>query len=156
MSWTVPVIPQRNPRLCWEACGRMAWAWRHINSPEVWSDYTRQAGVFPQMTSRITQEQMDVYYRQLGMRSFGSSSGASLQQALKVSPVVVTSTRKARGHAMVVIGYDMGNYSVIDPSRVYVVDYGEADGLEIPQRASPLPLSEPDVNSTLGPFIWHW
>ena len=156
MPWQVPVIPQQNPRLCWEACGRMLWVWRHANAPEVWSEYARRAGAFSKMTHELTEPRMDQYYRQLGLRSSRSTSGQDLRKALKTGPVIVATAERTRGHAMVVIGHEMGNYLLVDPSRVHVWDFGEVDGVEVLQTISPLPFSELDLESILGTYSWFW
>src|SRR5262245_41130594 len=37
--WTVPMHTQRTPDVCWEACGRMMWDWRHRDNREMQSKY---------------------------------------------------------------------------------------------------------------------
>jgi hypothetical protein len=106
------------------------------------------------MNHGLLEGQMDVFYRQLDIRSLASPAGKNIRLALKWSPVIVTSTRQVRGHAMVVIGHSMGSYTVINPCAVQVVDFNQPSGDSC--TAASLPLPEAEIDGSLGAYIWYW
>ena len=77
-SWTVPVDTQRAPNLCWEACARMMWVWRFKKLDA----YSKRAGTYLTLDRGLTEQQMDGFYKQLGLRSLAGPSGANLRHAL--------------------------------------------------------------------------
>ena len=154
MAWQVPVISQRTLSLCWEACGRMLWGWRHKNNPQSQNMYSQRAGVYAQMNAGLSEQQMDKFYGQLGIRSLMNPLGKNIQHALKWTPVIVTSIRQVQGHALVVIGHNKGMYTVINPCAVQVVDFSQSGGDACTAASTPLPDSQ--IEGSLGQYMWYW
>ena len=154
MEWRVPVISQTTLSLCWEACARMLWGWRYKNTPKSWNAYTQKSGLYARMNQGLSQQQMDVFYRKLGIRSLRNPSGKNIRHALQWTPVIVTSIRQVQGHAMVVIGHNSGNYKIINPCGVQVVDFNQPGGDSC--TAASMPFPERAIESTLGQYIWYW
>src|SRR5258708_3990816 len=100
MAWIVPVFSQRTPNVCWEACARMMWHWRHKNL----NNYATKAGPYANRDTGLTQIQMDEFYKLLGMRSLSQAKGMNLRHALNWTPVIFTDIRQTAGHAMVLTG----------------------------------------------------
>lgn len=154
MAWQVPVFSQRTLALCWEACARMLWGWRYKNSAQSWNVYAQKSGAYGRMNVGLSEQQMDTFYRQLGIRSLKKPSGRNIRHALKWSPVIVTSIKQAQGHALVVTGHNSGKYAVVNPCAVQVVNFDEASGDLCTAASKPLPESE--IDSALGQYIWYW
>jgi hypothetical protein len=154
MIWQVPVISQSSLYLCWEACGRMLFGWRYKNNPQCWKIYAQKAGIYTQVNQGLTEPRMDSFYRQLGIRSLKNPSGKNIRHALKWTPVIVTSTKQATGHAIVIIGHNGLTYSTINPCGVQVVDFGNPSGSSC--TAASIPLKESEIENSLGEYIWYW
>lgn len=154
MNWQVPVISQRTLSLCWEASARMLWGWRYKNSKQCWNMYSQKAGTYARINNGLSEQRMDVFYRQLGIRSLRNPSGKNIQHALKWSPVIVTSTKQAQGHALVVIGHNSRRYTVINPCAVQVVNFARPGSDSCTAASKPLHVSE--IESQLGQYIWYW
>jgi len=148
-KWPVPVLSQTTPNMCWEACARMMWQWRHKNT----THYVARAGAFATRNTGLTQLQMDAFYKQLGMRSLPNSKGANLRHALKWSPVIFTDVNQASGHAMVLTGYDAARYTVANPCAVQALDFESGSNT---CSAGTLQRTENQVERPLGSFIWYW
>ncbi len=154
MSWQVPVISQRTPSLCWEACARMLWGWHHGNKPDSSNMYAKRAGNYTRMNQGLSEQHMDAYYRQLGIRSLQRPLGKNILHALQWSPVIVTSISQVQGHALVVIGYNSGKYEVINPCAVQMVNFGQPGEGSCTAASTMLPDSE--IDNKLGKYIWYW
>lgn len=154
MTWKVPVISQRTTSLCWEACGRMLWAWRKKSTPQSRKMYSLKAGTYGRMKQGLFEQQMDVFYRQLGIRSLKNPSGENIRHALKWTPVIVTSVDKGKGHAMVVTGHNKGKYSIINPCAVQVVNFATPSGDSC--SAASILIPEQGIDKSLGQYIWYW
>jgi Papain-like cysteine protease AvrRpt2 len=153
MTWRVPVLSQSTLNLCWEACGRMLWGWRHTTSPQSWTTYATRAGRFGTLNTGLAENQMDGFYLQLGIRSLQAPQGKNIRHALKWSPVIITSVHQAQGHAMVVVGHTGSAYTIINPCGVQAVDFDT--GVDSCSAATtPLPLAT--VDGALGQYIWYW
>jgi hypothetical protein len=154
MAWQVPVISQSTLNLCWEACGRMLWGWRNRTTTQSWTNYATRAGAYARMNSGLSEQQMDSFYRQIGIRSLQGPQGKNIRHALKWSPVILTSVRQAQGHALVVVGHTSVNYTVINPCGVQAVDFDQAGADSC--AAATIQLAASTVEAELGQFIWYW
>lgn len=151
--WNVPVISQRSTALCWEASARMLWGWKHRTSAQSWATYKAKAGPFAELNTGLIEKQMDVFYKQLGIRSLESPQGKNIRHALKWTPVIITSVAQMQGHAMVVVGHSGAGYRIVNPCGVMEVDF-ESD--EAVCGAATKLLSNAAVEGELGKFIWYW
>lgn len=147
--WTVPVYTQRTANICWEACARMMWEWRFKNL----NGYASKAGAYLTLDRGLTQLQMDVFYRQLGLRSLAGPRGANLRHALSWTPVIFTDVGQAAGHAMVLAGFAGGNYRVVNPCAVMTVDFGAGTAGCTSGVISRIAAV---VERPLGQFMWYW
>lgn len=148
-NWTVPVYSQSSLALCWEACGRMMWYWRHKNL----DGYSAKAGAYLNIKSGLGQTQLNRFYTTLGMKSVTNASGAKLRNYLGRSPVIFTLTNRVSGHALVAVRTPPDKYGVINPCAVEAVSFGE--GTDSCTGGTVL-LKRSDVDSTLGPYLWYW
>src|SRR5580658_432134 len=110
MKWTIHVYTQRTAQLCWEACGRMMWHWKH-NGLHV-KTYSEKAGNFLLVQTGLVDKDLDQFYRRLGMRG-ARASGSCWRQALVLSGVIFTQGYKGRGHALVAAGANTDSYEVV-------------------------------------------
>ena len=147
--YQVPALSQSTAKLCWEACARMMWQWRHKNL----AGYAAKAGAYLNISTGLTEIEMDKFYRQLGMRSLLNPKGANLRHALNWSPVIFTDTNQTGGHAMVLIGHQSGKYNVVNPCAVQSIDFG---GGANTCAAGTLSRTEAQVEGPLGKYIWYW
>ena len=153
-DWQVPVISQRTLNLCWEACGHMMWEWRYRNNARMRNLYTRRAGNYARINRGLPEQQMNIFYTRLGIRSLRNPSGRNVRHALRWTPVIVTSTSRVQGHAMIVVGHSGGQYRVVNPCLVQTVDFSRpgADTCTAGTRSMP----EADIDNNLGQYIWYW
>jgi hypothetical protein len=151
-KWAVPILSQKTGALCWEACARMVWHWKHGSM----QGYKAAAGRFLKRQDGLPQSEMDVFYKALGMRSIAHPGASDLQRALGRSPAIFTSIEKAAGHAMVAAGFVGGIYQIIDPCFEAVVTFNEdgSDSMVCTGGTTPRPAVA--VEGPLGVFIWHW
>jgi Papain-like cysteine protease AvrRpt2 len=147
--WKVPIYAQSTLALCWEACGRMMWHWRHNSL----NGYSPKAASYLNIRTGLAQVQLNGFYTTLGLRPLRNARGKNLRHALQWTPVVFTSTSKVSGHAMVAIEFYKNQYRVINPCAVEVVSFG--DGSDSCQGGTVL-LTKQGVEGSLGPFIWYW
>ena len=147
--WTVPVYSQRTLSLCWEACARMMWHWRHKGL----KGYKKRAGSYLNRTGGMSQDQLNIFYRHLGMKFRKNPTGDHLRQALRVTPAIFSTMSRVSGHAMVARGHNKGKYTVINPCAQQIVSFGGgADSCS----AGGVELTETYVDSRLGLYIWYW
>ena len=86
MPWGVPVLSQKTASVCWEACARMMWQWRYADL----TGYSANAGAYASKDTGLTEDEMNKFDSQLGLRSLTKPKGANLQHALKWTPVIFT------------------------------------------------------------------
>jgi len=147
--WSVQNFSQSTPKLCWEASARMMWQWKNKNL----DGYSEKAAQYLNTDRGLTQQEMDKFYRTLGLRSLSGAEGKNLRYALQWSPVVFTDINKASGHAMVATGYYNGVYTVANPCAVMSVDFDTgADAC----TAGTLRRTKDQVDKPLGSYIWYW
>ena len=149
MAWKVPVLSQRTPSVCWEACARMMWLWKYKNL----SNYATKAGPYTTRNAGMTETEMNHFYTLLGMRSLRDAKGMNLRHALKWTPVIFTDIRQTEGHAMVLTGFDEGKYTVVNPCALQSIDF-ETDTNVC--AANTLSRPQPAVEEPLGSYIWYW
>jgi hypothetical protein len=147
--WPVPVLAQTTAALCWEACARIMWQWRH----KTLVGYPLRAGNYLRMTTGLTQAQMNSFYTQLGMRGLASPKGSNLKHALTWSPVIFTDINKTTGHAMVLSGFSSGKYTVVNPCAVQSIDFDTGANT---CQAGVLKRAAKDVEGPLGAVMWYW
>ena len=99
--WKVPVYSQSTLSLCWEACGRMMWHWRHNSL----NGYSAKAASYLNIRTGLAQVQLNGFYTTLGLRPLRNPGGKNIHHALHWTPVVFTSTSKVSGHAMVAVEF---------------------------------------------------
>ena len=148
-QWTIQVYTQRTPNVCWEACARMMWQWRHKSL----DNYAKTAGAYANLDAGLTQWQMDAFYKELGLRSLADGKGVNLRHALGWTPVIFTSTDQVTGHAMVLSGVNGTRYTVVNPCAVQAVDFEHDSNV---CSASTVSRTRPEVEKTLGSYIWYW
>jgi hypothetical protein len=148
----LPILAQNTDALCWEACARMVWAWRHKNL----TGYAAKAGSYTNVTTGLTQTQMDAFYKQLGLRALARPTAANLRRALTWSPVIFTSMNKVMGHAMVALGYTVNQYQIANPCGVQSVSFGEDDSAAASCSATTTQLAARQIERELGQYIWYW
>lgn len=148
-GFRVPVCSQRTADLCWEACARMLWHWRYNSL----SGYAQRAGNYPSLNRGLTENEMNRFYQQLGLRSLRPARGANIRHALQWTPVIFTSIRQATGHAMVATNYNNGIYSVINPCAVEAANF-TSNSEVCPAGPAASPAAQ--VEGTLGSYIWYW
>lgn len=154
MAWKVPIIAQSTLSLCWEACGQMLWQWRNQNNPNLLNGYTKKAGKYAQMNMGLPEQQMDAFYRQLGIRSLKNASGKNIRHALKWTPVIVTLQGQGAGHAIVITEYNNRKYKIINPCGIQAVDFSNPSSNSCNATVILLPKSE--IDNQLGQYIWYW
>jgi hypothetical protein len=154
MNWKVPVYSQRTLNLCWEACARMLWGWKYKNTPASMSNYIQKAGAYATLSQGLTEQQMDTFYRRLGMRSLRNPSGKNIRHALKWSPVIANQIKHQPWHALVVIGFNNRKYKIINPCGVEVVSFDQTGGDSC--TASSSLIQESILENELGKYIWYW
>lgn len=150
--WKVPVYTQSTANLCWEACARMLWAWRFKQL----NDYKATAGSYATLNRGLTENEMDIFYKLLGLRSLSGPAGKNLRFALTWSPVIVDSIDKETnaGHALVLIGFDGHNYTVINPCAIQQIDFDKESSVCV--SPSTKPQAPAQVEKSLGRFMWYW
>jgi len=153
-QWAVPIISQRSLYLCWEASGRMLWEWYFRSNATQRNKYAQRAGNYATMNQGLTEPQMDVYYKRLGIRGLKNARGKNVRHALKWTPVIVTSVDQTTGHAMVVSGHRNGKYTVINPCAQQVVDFENPNADRC--TAGTLEIPEAQIDGKLGGYIWYW
>jgi hypothetical protein len=89
----------------------MMWRWHFKNL----NGYAPKAGNYSKLDKGLTEEEMDVFYSQLGLRSFQSPKNANVIWALKWSPVILTDVDQESGHAVVAIGFEKDAYTLANP-----------------------------------------
>lgn len=155
----VPVFSQSTAALCWEACARMMWHWRNTGATRE-ADYRRAAGAYLTKNSGLQEVQMDVFYRQLGMRHLHHPKGIHLLERLQVGPLIFTSISKQRGHAMAAVGFKReryfgrGTYAVLNPCAVMSMDFDSNSPGSC--TAGSVDLAFSTVDPELGAFVWFW
>jgi len=132
----------------------MMWLWRYRQNAVMRSRYAQQAGSYATMNQGLLEPQMDVFYRRIGLRSLRSPSGRNVQHALRWTPVIVTSVSQAQGHAMVVVGYNGGQYTIINPCLVETVSFDPQGTDTCTSGVRPMPHATVEAN--LGQYIWYW
>jgi hypothetical protein len=132
----------------------MLWQWKHGRGAD--DRYRQKAGSFARMDTGLSHDQMDVFYRQLGIRGLGNAAGKNVRFALKWSPVIVTSVEQLRGHAMVVVGQGGGVYEVINPCAMMSLNFDDEGADSGSCAAATLRLSQSQVDKELGQHIWYW
>jgi Papain-like cysteine protease AvrRpt2 len=147
--WTVPEYTQSTARLCWEACARMMWDWRFKGLDR----YAQKAGAYLTLDRGLTEPQMDVFYRQLGLRSLAAPKGKNLRFALAWTPVIFTDVGKATGHAMVLAGFMGRKYRVVNPCAVMSIDFEASTDV---CASGLLSRTTSEVEKPLGKFMWYW
>lgn len=147
--WTVPVFTQRTANIRWEACARMMWEWRFKSL----NGYATKAGAFLKIDRGLAELQMDVFYRQLGLRSLAGPKGANLRHALTWTPVIFTGVDQITGHAMVLAGFSGGKYRVVNPCAVMSIDFATDSAV---CGSGIILRTAADVEKPLGKFMWYW
>ena len=167
-SRKVPAISQRTMNLCWEACARMMWSWRHGGL----KGYAEKAGRDAKLDAGKTLLQMDTFYRKLGMLSFKHSTAglggigsrfpgydidgmfhANLRHKLNSSPMIMTLVGKEQGHAMVCNGYTAKGYEIVDPCGVATLDFDVGSESCAVANTS---IDTKRVTAEAGAFYWYW
>lgn len=145
----VPVYSQKTLNLCWEACARMMWHWRHRDL----QDYEKKAGEYAHLNVGLSHVEMDTFYQKLGLRSLRNPGGGNLVHALKWTPVIFTLTDKVSGHALVATDYTNQGYSAINPCGIEVVSFEDgADSC----TGGKVNLAKDYIERNLGDYIWYW
>jgi hypothetical protein len=132
----------------------MMWLWRYRRNTVMQSLYAQRAGNYATMNQGLSEQQMDIFYRRLGLRSLGRPSGRNVRHALGWSPVIVTSIRQTFGHAMLVVGHNGGRYTIVNPCLVQTVDFGP-QGVNT-CTAGTRSMSDTVIEADLGQYIWYW
>ena len=153
-SHRVPMYSQPTIELCWEACGRMMWHWRRGSL----NGYQQAAGRYAQMSRGLSENELDAFCRQLGLRSLSPATGTDLLRLLAKAPVYFVGADQNGKHAMVAVGYDLAaaSYAVNNPCSVMSVNFDENDNSIGSCQAGSTNLSFVAVEKELGRFLWYW
>jgi hypothetical protein len=148
-TWQVPLITQNTVKLCWEACARMMWKWRYKNL----NDYSAKAGNYLKLDKGLDENEMDVFYNKLGLRSLQSPKSANVIWALKWTPVILTDVNQDTGHAVVASGFEKNSFTLANPCATLSLDFdGGADSCV----AGVVKVKADVLGAKLGKFIWYW
>jgi hypothetical protein len=102
----------------------------------------------------MTEAEMDIFYKSLGLRSLSAPAGKNLRFALRWSPVIFNAIEDNEGHAMVLIGFDSAKYTVINPCAIETIDFGSDSSVCVSPSTTPRTTAQ--VEQTLGSFMWYW
>jgi hypothetical protein len=147
--WKVPVFTQSSAKLCWEACARMMWKWRFKDL----DGYAAKAGDYAKLDKGLIEDELDTFYKILGLRSLVGPKGKNLQFALSWSPVIITAGDRSQAHACVLAGFENGKYIEVNPCSVESVDF-ETDSTTC--EAKTLKIKSADLEGGLGKYMWYW
>jgi len=151
--WPVPLGSQTSPRTCWEACARMMWGWRWLNSPSKLGGYAALAGATAKLDRGLEGPELTKFYERLGMRSLSGAKGANVRYALSWTPVIITNVYEAAGHAIIVSGHRSNLYTIINPAGVQTIDFsGGGDTQAVTETFQ----TQSSIDRALGPTIWYW
>lgn len=152
MAHQVQVLEQSTAQLCWEACGRMLWAWKNGSL----GGYPQRAGAYATMNRGLSESEMDVFYKRLGMRSLTSPNMNNVRHALGFSPLIFALMGKTQGHAVVATGVTAKGIRVANPCASMVVSFGD-DGEDAAScSAGTITLPNASVRRELGHYVWYW
>jgi len=110
-------IAQRTPNLCWEACAKMLYLWKHRTDKGAEAKYEELAASYVKLNRALSLgDPVAVeFFHKLGAKRYKKVKIETLAVLLKTSPVVVGWTAETGGHAFVVIGSDAKQWAVINP-----------------------------------------
>ena len=131
----------------------MLWNW-HYKDDKMRVLYKDRAGSYANIDQGLTHDEMDKFYKVLGLRSLENPKGENVVHALKWSPVIATSVDQAAGHAMVVDGHAGRNYMVINPCAQMAITFDSDDNDSC--TVGVIQLERTGFNRKLGKFIWYW
>ncbi len=157
--WSVEVLTQRTAAVCWEACARMMWNWKHSSeSAEARrASYLRTAGSFATLDRGMQEPEMNTFYVQLGMRSNRHAGASALRSALTTSPVVLILGRGETRHACLCLGFTPGSrpaYRIVNPCSSLVIDFGTDS--QVCTASGTSDIGARNVESRMGHWIWFW
>ena len=157
-SYKLSPISQKE-ELCWEACGKMLWEWKHNANTAMKGNYNNFAGMYFLMKKGgLNSTEMTKFYKRLGLRSYflqtgKGAKGHNVTHALKWSPVIVTTAHGQDGHAIIVIGHENGKYRVLDPCHTHTMNF--ETGANQCQAGETL-VPDKEFDAALEPNIWYW
>jgi hypothetical protein len=157
--WNVEVLTQRTAAVCWEACARMMWNWRHASdsADARLASYLRTAGRFATLDRGMLEPEMNSFYTQLGLRSNRHAGGSALRSALRSSPVTLILGRDETRHACLCVGFMAGSrptYRIVNPCSSLSIDF-ETDS-EVCTASGTSDIGARNVESRMGSWIWFW
>ncbi len=126
-TWSVPLIAQPTPDLCWKAGVAMMYEWRHRSQKKRARDrdFKQKGGFLATLRRGLSDVELNILARRLGMHTSQGMSADALQKHLGRGPVLtVLSAGSYQGrpnrHAVVVVsprpsGLQGMDYEVADP-----------------------------------------
>ena len=119
MHHSVKLEPQAEDYLCWEACARMIYRWKHGKL----GDYEKLVAADKALGRGLARSEMGhLYCKRLGMATHPRP-----RDVIARSPLIWTVSTKERGHAMILIGFD--------PKRGFI-NYNPGSSLDFQGAAS--------------------
>jgi papain like cysteine protease AvrRpt2 len=157
--WNVEVLTQQTAAMCWEACARMMWYWRHSSESADGrrASYLGKAGRFASLNRGMQEPEMNIFYTQLEMRSNRSAGASALRTALTTSPVVLILGRHETRHACLCAGFTEGRqptYRIVNPCSALTVDFVTDN--QVCTASGTSDIGARNVESRMGGWIWFW
>ena len=96
---------------------------------------------------------MDLFYKQIGLRSLQSPKNANVIWALKWSPVILTDVDQESGHAVIASGFENDTYTLANPCATLSLDFDVDADVCV---AGVVKMKADALAAKLGKFIWYW
>jgi hypothetical protein len=157
--WSVEVLTQRTAAICWEACGRMMWNWKHSSESAAarTASYLQRAGRFATLDRGLQEPEMNTFYSGLGVRHQRNAGASALRSALRSSPVVLILGRGETRHACLCLGETPGRrptYRIVNPCSSLVIDFGTDSA--VCTASGTADIGAGNVESRMGRWVWFW
>lgn len=157
--WRVEMVTQRTAAVCWEACARMMWNWRHSSesADARRASYLRTAGAFATLDRGMQEPEMNTFYSRLGMGHRRHAGPSALRSALRDSPVTLILGRGETRHACLCLGFTAGRrptYRIANPCSTLAIDF-DTDS-QVCTASGTSDIGAVSVESRMGRWIWFW
>ena len=136
----VKLICQQKDYMCWEACARLLYTWKHGGNS---SDYERLVSGYIALGRGLHRSEMGyLYCHRLGMALHPKP-----RHVIARSPLIWGTLTKAGGHAMLLVGYD-SNLGFINYDPGSGVGFGE--GATITRKSQHAGSGQVQMEGNLG------
>jgi hypothetical protein len=113
--WTIPPVAQYDATTCWEACGHMAFLWRHRKDNAPQKGYGKAAGSYAKDYQPKSMEQLADFCGKLGMKMAKVANTNTVEHLLQQSPLVIWKQGHHISHIMLLTGFSDSRWYYIDP-----------------------------------------